>query len=199
MKYMALGDSYTIGESVEQAFAFPFQLVAKLKTEAGLEMTKTKLLAKTGWTTADLIKGIQSARPKPEYDLITLLIGVNNQYRGYEPDIYITELQRLINLSVGFAKGIASNVVMVSIPDYGCTPFGKDLAIKIDAELRIYNQISNELAIKNGLPWVDVFEASKMAVSNPNLIAFDNLHPSAAMYALWVKDIYPVAKAILYS
>ena len=199
MKYMALGDSYTIGESVEQAFAFPFQLVAKLKTEAGLEMTKTKLLAKTGWTTADLIKGIQSARPKPEYDLITLLIGVNNQYRGYEPDIYITELQRLINLSVGFAKGIASNVVMVSIPDYGCTPFGKDLAIKIDAELRIYNQISNELAIKNGLPWVDVFEASKMAVSDPNLIAFDNLHPSAAMYALWVKDIYPVAKAILYS
>jgi len=197
MRYLALGDSYTIGESVNQAFTFPFQLVAKLKKEAGIEIVKTKVIAKTGWTTADLIKGIRSAKPKAEYDLVTLLIGVNNQYRGYDVEIYKTELQSLINQSIGFAKGKASNVVVVSIPDYGCTPFGKEMAEKIDTELKQYNLISKELAFKNGLHWVDIYEASKKACSNPELIAADNLHPSESMYALWVNDIFPVAIAIL--
>ena len=197
MRYLALGDSYTIGESVDQAFTFPFQLVAKLKNEAGIEIVKTKVIAKTGWTTADLIKGIRSAKPKAEYDLVTLLIGVNNQYRGYDVEIYKNELQSLINQSIGFAKGKASNVVVVSIPDYGCTPFGKEMAEKIDTELKQYNLISKELAFKNGLHWVDIYEASKKACSNPELIAADNLHPSESMYALWVNDIFPVAIAIL--
>jgi len=197
LKYLALGDSYTIGESVNQLLTFPFLLENRLRNDAKIELAQTKVIAKTGWTTAELLKGIQSVKPKPEYDLVTLLIGVNNQYRGQDIEIYKVELQTLINQSVGFAKGKSGHVIMISIPDYGCTPFGMEMANKIDLELRQYNSINKELAKKNGLQWVDVFETSKKAGSNPELIASDNLHPSAAMYALWVQDIFPVAKSIL--
>ena len=197
MKYLALGDSYTIGESVDQLLTFPFLLEKRLKDEARIGSLQTKVIAKTGWATADLIRAIKSAKPKPDYDLVTLLIGVNNQYRGYDIEIYKNELQILITRSIGFAKRNASHVIMVSIPDYGCTPFGKELAEKIDKDLRQYNRINKELAFENGLHWVDIFETSKKASSNTELIASDNLHPSAFMYELWVKDIFPVAKAIL--
>ncbi len=197
MKYLALGDSYTIGESVDQPLTFPFLLENRLRNEAKIDLDQTKVIAKTGWTTAELLKGIQSIKPKPEYDLVTLLIGVNNQYRGQDIEIYKKELQTLINLSIGFAKGKSGHVVMISIPDYGCTPFGKEMADKIDLELRQYNLINKELANRNGLNWVDIFETSKKASLNSDLIASDNLHPSAEMYVLWIQDIFSVAKSIL--
>jgi len=196
MKYLALGDSYTIGESVDQKLTFPFQLIDGLKT-TGIPIDEIKVLAKTGWTTGDLLKGIQSAKPKPDYDLVTLLTGVNNQYRGYAIEEYNAELQILINQSIKLAKGNPKHVIVISIPDYGVTPFGMEMAKKIDSDLRLFNQINKELAHKNGLHWVDVFEISKLASIKTELICNDKLHPSAEMYSLWVDAILPVSKSIL--
>ena len=196
MKYLALGDSYTIGESVNQTETFPYQLVTKLSSDSDLTFEAPKMIAKTGWTTGELLKGIKQARPKSDFDLVTLLIGVNNQYRAYSIEEYKTELQTLINQTIQFANGNASHVILVSIPDYGVTPFGKEMAQKIDLELRAFNQVGKELAMKNHLHWVDIFQISKAAEQKPDLLASDNLHPSEKMYQLWVEEIYMVAKTI---
>jgi len=197
IRYLALGDSYTIGESVEKEGSFPHQLAALLELEETIVCTEIKIVAKTGWTTAELKEGIKRAKPKGIYQLVTLLIGVNNQYRGYDMGIYLAELKELLDKAIAFAGGDPGKVVVVSIPDYGCTPFGKDLAQKIDLELREYNQVAEKLANQKGTCFVDIFQISKKAETNPNLIAADNLHPSADMYQLWAEAILPVATPIV--
>lgn len=197
LRYLALGDSYTIGESVEQSGTFPFQLASDLETVSGLRFGEIKVVAKTGWTTAELKEGIKRAKPKGTFQLVTLLIGVNNQYRGYDQALYKREFEELVHLAVDFAGGNKSQVLVVSIPDYGCTPFGADLAEKIDKELKEYNEIARMIATKNAVAWVDIFPTSKLALKDPLLIASDNLHPSSSMYSLWVKEILPVASQIL--
>ena len=197
LKYLALGDSYTIGESVLPAQSFPLILQEKLKSETGIDKIETKIIAKTGWTTGELLKGIQRAKPKKEYNLVTLLIGVNNQYRGLDIEDYKTEFQKLLDLSISFAQGQKDQVIVVSIPDYGCTPFGKDQAIKIHNELNQYNALNQELARNSKVHWIDIFEISKRALTEPLLLAEDNLHPSGLMYKEWVEKIWPIGKIIL--
>lgn len=197
IRYLALGDSYTIGESVEQSGTFPFQLATDLEKVSDLRFGEIKVIAKTGWTTAELKEGIKRAKPKGTFQLVTLLIGVNNQYRGYDLAIYKREFEELLNQAVDFAGGKKSHVIVVSIPDYGCTPFGAEMAEKIDKELKVYNETARLIAAKNSVAWVNIFPASKLALTDPSLIAADNLHPSAAMYSLWVKEILPVATHIL--
>lgn len=199
IRYLALGDSYTIGESVEQAGTFPYQLVERLTKELHLSFSEIKVVAKTGWTTAELQEGIKRAKPKGHYQLVTLLIGVNNQYRGYPIETYKKEFSELLNQAIGFAGGEKSRVIVVTIPDYGCTPFGAEMAVKIDKELREYNQAAKEICDKNGVKWTDIFEISKRAKKQSELIATDNLHPSAAMYSLWANEIFPLAQSILQS
>ena len=190
MRYLALGDSYTIGESVDASERFPVQLAKQLK------LGEPQIIAKTGWTTDELDAAIDAAKPKGPYDLVTLLIGVNNQYRGRSADEYRTQFVGLLKRAIGFAGGNAKRVIVVSIPDWGVTPFaeGRDRG-KIAREIDQFNAINREEAARAGAKWVDITAISRR--SDPSLVAGDGLHPSATMYAQWVQAILPSAQAAL--
>ncbi|HEX6083547.1 MAG TPA: SGNH/GDSL hydrolase family protein [Thermoanaerobaculia bacterium] len=181
-RYLALGDSYTIGESVDVSERFPVQLARTLN------IGEPQIIAKTGWTTDELNAAIDEADPQGPFDLVTLLIGVNNQYRGRSADEYRTQFAGLLQRAIGFAGGDASRVVVVSIPDWGVTPFaeGRDRA-KIARELDQYNAINREEASRAGAKWVDITAISRR--DDPALVAGDGLHPSGKQYAEWAKVI----------
>jgi lysophospholipase L1-like esterase len=186
-RYLALGDSYTIGESVPESDRFPVQLARQLG------LGDPQIIAKTGWTTDELNAAIDAAHPTGPYELVTLLIGVNNQYRGRDAEQYRGEFAALLQRAIGFAGGKASNVIVVSIPDWGVTPFaeGRDRA-KIGAEIDHYNAINREETMKAGAKYADITPVSR--VSDPALFAGDGLHPSGKQYAEWVKVIAPIVQ-----
>jgi len=195
-KYLALGDSYTIGQNVEENQRFPVQLVEKL-IEAGVNIDKPTIIARTGWTTANLAQGIEDANLTVTYDLVTLLIGVNNQYQGRDTAEYRKQFRELLNRSVGFANDIEKRVIVISIPDYGVTPFGSGNAGKIAEEIDAFNKINREETELKKVQYVYITSISRVAKDDPSLIAGDGLHPSGKMYGLWVQAILPVAKNIL--
>jgi lysophospholipase L1-like esterase len=186
-RYLALGDSYTIGESVPAAERFPVQLAQKLG------IPEPQIIARTGWTTDELDAAIDAANPQGPFDLVTLLIGVNNQYRGRSADEYRTQFAGLLNRAIGFAGGDAKKVIVVSIPDWGVTPFaeGRDRA-KIAREIDQFNAINREEAARAGAKWVDITPISRG--SDPALVAGDGLHPSGKQYADWMKAIAPLVR-----
>ena len=192
-RYLALGDSYTIGESVSEAERWPNQLAVLL--QKSVDVT---IIARTGWTTSELWEGIQAANPQGTYDMVSLLIGVNNQYRGYDINEYREEFKFLLGKAIEYAGGKPEHVFVLSIPDWGVTPFawGKDTS-QIAAEIDAYNAINLEESQKVGVHYVDVTPISREAVSNPALIAGDGLHPSGEMYAEWAKLALPIALKIL--
>ncbi|HYI08435.1 MAG TPA: SGNH/GDSL hydrolase family protein [Thermoanaerobaculia bacterium] len=187
-RYLALGDSYTIGESVPPAERFPHQLARELG------IADPQIIAKTGWTTDELNAAIDAAQPQGPYDLVTLLIGVNNQYRGRDAEQYRGEFAALLQRAIGFAGGDAKKVVVVSIPDWGVTPFaeGRDRA-KIASELDRYNAINREEAGRAGARYVDITPVSRRG--DAALVAEDGLHPSGGQYGEWVRLIVPEARA----
>ena len=142
-------------------------------------------------------KGILRAKPKKDYGLVSLLIGVNNQYRSYPKEQYVKEFNQLLLQAVEFAGGDPRRVVVVAIPDYGCTPFGEEMAEKIFSDLTWYNSEARIQAEKLGIYFADIFPISRMAKTDPELIANDKLHPSAKMYGLWADLILPAALKIL--
>ena len=188
--YLALGDSYTIGESVAEDERWPNQLARAI----GLD--KPLIIAKTGWTTDELSAAIDKADPRGPYDLVTLLIGVNNQYRGRDAEQYRREFAALLARAIGFAGGNPSRVVVVSIPDWGVTPFAanRDRA-KIGAEIDHFNAINREETLKAKARYVDITPVSRRAATDASFVAADGLHPSGKMYAEWVKLITPEALA----
>ena len=190
--FLALGDSYTIGESVPADGTFPAQLARALKTSSPL------IIAKTGWTTDELDKAIDAVKTKGPYDLVTLLIGVNNQYRGRSANEYRTEFRGLLKRAIGFAGGRPARVIVVSIPDWGVTPFaaGRDRK-KIAAEIDAFNDINHKEAVHAGAFWVDITPISRRATHDASLVAPDGLHPSARMYKEWVDVILPIARDAL--
>ncbi|GAB4498384.1 MAG: SGNH/GDSL hydrolase family protein [Anaerolineales bacterium] len=196
LRYLALGDSYTIGESVEEAERFPNQLAALLSNE-GLIVDVT-IIARTGWTTDELWQGIQAQTVTPPYDLVSLLIGVNNQYRGYNIDEYREGFAFLLNKAIEYAGGDVKRVIVFSIPDWGVTPFasGRDAA-QIASEIDAFNQVNLEETQKAGAHYVDVTPVSRKAATDSTLIAGDGLHPSGKMYAEWAKSALPIALSIL--
>lgn len=196
VRYLALGDSYTIGESVQEAERFPNQLASLLSAEG--VSTEVTIIARTGWTTDELWEGIQARTVEPPYDLVSLLIGVNNQYRGYDINQYREEFIFLLNKAIEYAGGDAQRVIVFSIPDWGVTPFaaGRD-ASKIAAEIDAFNQVNLEESQKAGVHYVDVTPVSRQAVDDKTLIASDGLHPSASMYAQWAELAFPIALEIL--
>lgn len=185
LRYLALGDSYTIGESVDPSERFPVQLAAMLR-DSGIDVADPQIIARTGWTTDELSTAIDSADPRGPYDLVTLLIGVNNQYRGRSASEYREQFRTLLQRAVGFAGGRPSRVVVLSIPDWGATPFaeGRDRA-RIAGEIDAFNAINREEAQRAGAAWVDVTPVSRRVVSEPALVASDRLHPSGSMYRQW--------------
>lgn len=194
-RYLALGDSYTIGESVAEEERWPNQLVALVNSSKEIDVT---IIARTGWTTSELWQGIQAANPQGTYDMVSLLIGVNNQYRGYDINEYREEFRFLLEKSIEYAGGNPEHVIVLSIPDWGVTPFawGKDTT-QIAADIDAYNAINLEESQKAGVHYVDVTPVSREAVNDPTLIAGDGLHPSGKMYAEWAKLALSVAVEIL--
>jgi lysophospholipase L1-like esterase len=189
--YLALGDSYTIGESVSQDQSFPFQLAAKLNL-AGIKIFSPEIIAETGWTTNDLIKAISEKDLQKKYDLVTLLIGVNNQYRGYSKKNYRVEFRELLHSSVKYAAADKAHVLVISIPDWGITPFaknGKRDVAKISTKIDSFNMINKEESMKAGVAYVDITTSSRKAVTDLTLFAGDGLHPSGKMYAEWVEQL----------
>lgn len=188
LSYLALGDSYTIGEAVAQAESFPYQLTALLNAN-GLAVAEPKVIAKTGWTTGELQQAIQQEQIADTFDLVTLLIGVNNQYRGYSQEIYRKEFAALLAQAIDFAHGKKENVYVVSIPDWGVTEFakqsGRDLQA-ISQEIDAFNEINRQEAEAQNVSYIDITPGSRQAIKKQNLIASDGLHASGKMYSEWV-------------
>jgi len=193
MTYLALGDSYTIGESVEFIERFPVQLVNKMRF-SGFDFAMPEIVAKTGWTTDELISGIKQADLNDQYDLVTLLIGVNNQYRGRDIDNYKEEFEALLKVAMDFAADRKDRVIVLSIPDYGVTPFGSQKGRKrIGKEIDQFNAVNLAIADKYGVAYVNITGISRTAYRRTNLVAEDGLHPSGEMYQLWVEEMMPIA------
>jgi lysophospholipase L1-like esterase len=197
LHYLALGDSYTIGEAVDAQQRWPAELVQRLR-KVGVVIDDPHIIATTGWTTDELAQGMDAASLAPAYDLVTLQIGVNNQYRGRTANDYRDQFTNLLARAITLAGGHATHVVVVSIPDWGVTRFareqGRDPAT-IAAELDVYNTIARDEAHRAGARYVDITGISR---THPELVADDGLHPSAAQYALWVETIEPVVRTALH-
>jgi len=197
MKYLALGDSYTIGESVNPPERWPHQLVSRL-SESGIEISFPKIIATTGWTTGELIAAVEKEKPSKDYDLVSLLIGVNNQYRGYPMATYQNEFEELLESAIRCGRGIEKNVFVISIPDYGVTPFAAEKnPPKIAQELDQYNRIAKTICERYDAPFINIIDVSREAKYQQDLAAKDGLHPSGKMYSLWVDLIYPSVEKML--
>lgn len=188
IKFLALGDSYTIGESVDEAQRWPEQLANVLRT-TGHAVEKPRIIATTGWRTDQLKKAIEEANLKLEYNLVSLLIGVNNQYQGRAAESYVPEFEELLNMAIKLAGGKKENVFVVSIPDYGFTPFGQPKQKEISKALDEYNTINKRITDKAGIRYVNITDISRNGLTDPELVADDKLHPSGKQYKLWVDRI----------
>ncbi len=188
-KYLALGDSYTIGEQVEAKHNFPHRVCAMLN-EQGTVFAPPQIIAVTGWTTDELAAAIASEKPAFDHDLVTLLIGVNNQYRQRSASEYYWQFYSLICQAILFARSIPQRVVVLSIPDWGLTPFNqqKDPAA-ISAEIDEFNEINKEIAARFGTHYVDVTPSTRAHAKDPTYLASDGLHYSANEYTLWAEKI----------
>ncbi len=196
-RYLALGDSYTIGEAVAADQRFPVQLQKKLEAE-GFALASPEIIARTGWTTAELAGTIGLTNPKGPYDLVTLLIGVNNQYRGLDTAEYRLQFRQLLGQAATFAGNNYARVIVVSIPDYGYTPFGQSRdAEKTSREIDWFNRINYEETRKTPAEYVDITPISRKGIAEPQLVASDGLHPSGEQYRRWVELMMPVARKIL--
>jgi len=194
--YLALGDSYTIGESVDESGRWPVQLAALLR-ERGVVIDAPKIIAKTGWTTDELSAAMDAAQLQPRYGFVSLLIGVNNQYRGRALDEYEREFAALLARAITLAGDKPGRVLVLSIPDWGTTPFAADRdRAKVGREIDAFNAAARAECERRGVAYVDITGISR---EHADLVAGDGLHPSAAQYALWAKAALPVAEQLLRS
>lgn len=201
INYLALGDSYTIGQSVCEACRFPEQLRKKLGDLNSDTTYSLKIIAQTGWTTTNLISAINAQNPTPNYDLVTLLIGVNNQYQGKPFLIYENEFPELINKAIALGKGDKSNVIVVSIPDYAFTPFGQSSSnqTNISTEIDNYNAFAQKYCLDNKIEFINITDITRQGLLNPALVAQDGLHPSELAYSLFVNEILTKASIAIHN
>jgi lysophospholipase L1-like esterase len=197
VRILALGDSYTIGEGVAESERWPVQLAAALMRR-GVKVGAPEIVARTGWTTAELAAGIRRARPKGPYALVSLLIGVNNQYQGRGEGEYRRQFASLLEQAIAFAGGKADRVLVLSIPDWGVTPYaaGRDRGA-IGAAIDRFNIINRDESLRLGARYVEVTSISRAAERDGSLLAPDGLHPSGLMYARWAERALPEALAAL--
>jgi len=194
--FLALGDSYTIGESVPSAQNFPHQTIDLLK-KSGYSFKSPEIIARTGWTTDELQQAINTASLSSSYNIITLLIGVNNQYRGYDINVYASEFEKLLQQAIAFAGNDTAHVFVLSIPDWGVTPFaaGRDTS-KIAQEIDAYNAINKKIALQYNVHYIDITPDTRKAAHDNTLIAGDGLHPSEAEYAKWAEKLSEAIKSL---
>ncbi len=198
LSYLALGDSYTIGEGVPESGRWPVQLAHALRNE-GVPISDPRIIAQTGWTTDELDAAIDAALPLAGYDLVSLLIGVNNQYRGLGVDGFRVQFSALLERATGFARGRRERVLALSIPDWGVTPFARRelrSAARIADEIDAYNRAAQEACAQSGIAFVDITAISRARGAEPLMLVEDELHPSAAMYAEWTRLALPSARGL---
>jgi lysophospholipase L1-like esterase len=199
LRYLALGDSYTIGEGVTERGRWPLQLAAALRA-GGRELAPPRIIARTGWTTDELDAAIDAESPAPGWDLVSLLIGVNNQYRGRGLDEYRQQFDALLRRAMALADGVGRRVLVLSIPDWGQTPFARAQgcdAQRIAAEIDAFNQAARETCGRHGVAFVDVTAAGRTQAHDAAMLTEDGLHPSAHMYAQWAALALPAARDAL--
>jgi len=200
-RFLALGDSYTIGEGVDASERWPVQLAVGLRA-LGVSLADPLIIAKTGWTTDELLAALDAVPPTVDhqFDLVTLLIGVNDQYRGRDVETFRLGFSSLLTRAVEFAAANPARVLVLSIPDWGVTPFAaKDWrsAAQIAREIDAFNSVARETVLRWGAAFIDVTRDSRRAANDRSLIAADELHPSAAMYASWAQSMLPPAQHAL--
>lgn len=193
IQYLALGDSYTIGQSVDTSDRWPIQLDAKLKDE-GFAVERTDIIAQTGWKTSDLLNAIEGTNLE-DYNLISLSIGVNNQFSGIPFEVYTSEFDELLGRIIDAAG--SSRVFIVSIPDYGVTPFGSNNSETIAQELDEYNEYARLKCDTLNIPYINITEISRILGASEGALASDNLHPSGTQYALWVDEMIPTVRELV--
>ncbi len=191
IQYLALGDSYTIGQSVLEENRYPNILTERLMAD-GVEINAPKIIAKTGWRTDQLKAAIEAEISSEQFDLVSLLIGVNNQFQGRSIEDYKIEFQELLERAIELAQGDKSRVFVLSIPDYAFTPFGQTASNSdsISAEIDAFNLANETISLAFDVSYFDITPISRTGLMNPQLVASDGLHPSGLMYAEWVDLIY---------
>ncbi|MFA5684987.1 MAG: SGNH/GDSL hydrolase family protein [Lysobacteraceae bacterium] len=197
LRYLALGDSYSIGEGVTEAERWPVVLAARLG-EAGIAIAPPRIIAATGWTTDELAAAMDAAEPLGHWDLVSLLIGVNNQYRGRPLVQFRSEFAALLERAIALAGGRPARTFVLAIPDWGVTPFaeGRERA-RIAAELDAFNAVKQAVCAEREVAFVDISGISRRADANPDWLAGDGLHPGAAQYRAWVALALPALRALL--
>jgi len=194
LTYLALGDSYTIGEQVVPSENFPHQTVSILKEAYNIKVAPPKIIAVTGWTTDELNAAIREEKIQEHFDIVTLLIGVNNQYRGRDTENYRTEFTDLLQQAIAFANGRMSHVFVLSIPDWGVTPFaeGKDRAV-IAQQIDAYNKINKEVTLSLSCNYIEITESTRNNGLDESFLTPDKLHYAGKEYKIWAERL---AKAI---
>ncbi|HSM00988.1 MAG TPA: SGNH/GDSL hydrolase family protein [Acidimicrobiia bacterium] len=197
LRFLALGDSYTIGEGVDPSQRWPVLLARRLD-DGGVTVADPVIIARTGWTVGELDSGIDRAAPSGPFELVTVQIGVNDQYRGHPVSGFGEEFAAILDRAVGFAGSAPQRVIVLSIPDWGVTPFAKGQdREQIAAEIAVFNRVIATEAWRRGTTFVDVTPISRRAADDPALLVDDGLHPSGEMYSLWVDLALPVAHRIV--
>ncbi|MCG2459814.1 SGNH/GDSL hydrolase family protein [Flavobacteriaceae bacterium F89] len=192
IRYLALGDSYTVGTSVAAKENFPSQLATALFNKGHVTID-SKIIAHNGWTTANLLNAIDQTPTNPPYQLVSLLIGVNNQYQGLPFSKYKSEFPKLLKFALKMAGGKTAGVVVLSIPDYSYTPFGQGANPQsISRELDNYNKFARSAANKMGITFIDITDITRGGLEDPDLVANDDLHPSGKAYKLFVERMLPI-------
>lgn len=191
LSYLALGDSYTVGESVDRDSSWPYAMVDEFRKKQ-VTIQEPDVIARTGWTTDELELGIQYRGIAQSYNLVSLSIGVNNQYRNRSVENFQGEFRNLLTRAISYAGDDPDNVFVVSIPDWGVTPFGKySDSEKISREINEYNAAKKKICEEMGVLFIDITPISREAENDSSLIAPDGLHPSGKMYKQWVAKIVP--------
>jgi lysophospholipase L1-like esterase len=196
ISYLALGDSYTKAECEIPSNSYPAQLVVKFQQE-GIKVKSRTTIAQTGWRTDNLKNAITAASLQDTFDLVSLLIGVNNQFQGQSPEIYRTEFRDLLETAIYYAKGRKDKVFVLSIPDYGMTPFGSGNQAYISQQIDVFNAINKDITDSMGVRYFDITPISRKTKKDPSLTCTDHLHPSAKMYAEWVDLMLPKVLKII--
>ena len=199
LRYLALGDSYTIGHDVDPSARWPEQLARRLRTD-GIDIAAPRIIAITGWTTTHLSDAMDAAEPLGQWDFVTLLIGVNDQYDRDPVDLYRQRFDALLRRSITLAGEHAQRVLVVSIPDWGVTPFaqqGPHDPVAIASEIDAYNAAAREVCDSRRVAFVDITPHSRTHGAPPAMLVDDGLHPSALMYAAWADAVRPVAYSLL--
>lgn len=187
--YLALGDSYTIGENVPIYDSFPYQTVQLLR-KAGYSFNAPEIVAKTGWTTDELQAGIANNRLLPSYDIVSLLIGVNNQYRGRSLPGYTQQFEALLQQAIGFAGKNEKHVFVLSIPDWGVTPFAKDRnSVTIAHEIDSFNAVNKLFAEKYNVHYIDITPGTRLAANDTSILTADQLHYSGKEHLIWATKL----------